>query len=106
MKIAPAILDGLRSLARENGGKFKQEFNGYKIIFSLTISGGRFIVNLHKEIFLLLSLNRLGLSGKNLELVKKNLAGKKGLTLVLGEFNSGRTTTLYSFFYIISATRD
>ena len=102
MKIAPAILDGLRSLARENGGKFKQEFNGYKIIFSLTISGGRFIVNLHKEIFLLLSLNRLGLSGKNLELVKKNLAGKKGLTLVLGEFNSGRTTTLYSFLHYLS----
>jgi type II secretory ATPase GspE/PulE/Tfp pilus assembly ATPase PilB-like protein len=102
MKIAPAILDGLRALARENGGKFKQEFNGYKIIFSLTISGGRFIINLHKENFSLVNLNRLGLSGKNLELVKNNLAKKKGLTLVLGEFNSGRTTTLYSFLHYLS----
>jgi type II secretory ATPase GspE/PulE/Tfp pilus assembly ATPase PilB-like protein len=103
MKIAPSILDGLRALARENGGKFKQEFSGYKIIFSLTISSGRFIINLHRENFSLLSLNRLGLSGKNLELVKNNLAKKKGLTLVLGEFNSGRTTTLYSFLHYLSS---
>jgi type II secretory ATPase GspE/PulE/Tfp pilus assembly ATPase PilB-like protein len=108
-KIEPAVMAGMKEMAGLNyptdnlaaAGKFKKECLGYKIIFSLNVhpveTGEKIIVNLKKEKFQLLGLGQLGLSGKSLALVKKVLAEKKGLVAVIGNFNSGRTATLYSF---------
>jgi type II secretory ATPase GspE/PulE/Tfp pilus assembly ATPase PilB-like protein len=109
-KIEQALLAGFRELsgARSSAagdvswnGRFKKDYPGLKIIFSLsarsTASGEKMTIGLQKEKFELLEVGRLGFSARNLAAVKKNLNERKGLTLVAGEFNSGRTTTLYSF---------
>jgi type II secretory ATPase GspE/PulE/Tfp pilus assembly ATPase PilB-like protein len=113
-KIEDALLSGLQEMAGADrgapdgngGGKFKKDYLGYKIIFSLaklpTAAGERIIIDLDRENFELLQIGRLGLAGKNLAVVKNNLAGRKGLILVIGGFNSGRTTTLYSFLNCLS----
>jgi len=106
-KIEPVLINGLKEMAKADrpdsaAGKFKKDYQGYKIIFSLTVrptaAGERMIIDISRENFELLGIGRLGLAGKNLAIVKNNLAKRKGLTLVIGGFNSGRTTTLYSFF--------
>ncbi|MDD4902551.1 MAG: ATPase, T2SS/T4P/T4SS family [Patescibacteria group bacterium] len=108
-KIEPAVIVGVKEMAGLNyptdnsptSGRFKKDYLGYKIIFSLgvhqTVAGEKIVVNLFKEKFELLSLGRLGLNEPALEKVKKNLAAKKGLVAVIGDYNSGRTATLYSF---------
>jgi type II secretory ATPase GspE/PulE/Tfp pilus assembly ATPase PilB-like protein len=105
-KIEAVLINGLKEIAGVNrldsaAGKFKKDYQGYKIIFSLnarpTAVGERITIDISRENFELLGIGRLGLTGKNLAIVKNNLAKRKGLVLVIGGFNSGRTTTLYSF---------
>lgn len=50
------------------------------------------------------SLEELGLSGKNLELVKDNIRRPHGMILVTGPTGSGKTTTLYSILTILTST--
>ena len=50
------------------------------------------------------SLEELGLSGHNLELVKNNIRKPHGMILVTGPTGSGKTTTLYSVLNIIIST--
>ena len=113
-KIEPALIYGLKEMAgisspmekSAGNGKFKKDYQGFKIIFSLTIyptaAGEKITIDLQKEKFELLEISRLGFNAPALAAVKKNLNGRKGLTLVIGNFNSGRTTTLYSFLNFIN----
>ncbi|MDD5527399.1 MAG: ATPase, T2SS/T4P/T4SS family [Patescibacteria group bacterium] len=108
-KAEQAVIAGVKAKAGLNypadnsagGRKFKKDFLGYKIIFSLCVRSGsageKITVNLAKEKFQLFGLGQLGLNAKALEIVKKNLLNRQGLTAVIGDFNSGRTATLYSF---------
>jgi type II secretory ATPase GspE/PulE/Tfp pilus assembly ATPase PilB-like protein len=108
-RVEEAVLGGVKAMAGLNypsanlapAGKFKKSFAGYKIIFSLAVrpsrSGEKVIVNLHKEKFDLLGLGQLGFSGQNLKRIKKVLDSRRGLVAVIGDLNSGQTSTLYSF---------
>jgi type II secretory ATPase GspE/PulE/Tfp pilus assembly ATPase PilB-like protein len=108
-KAEQAVIAAIKEMAGLNypgdnappGGKFKKDYLGYKIIFSLAVhpaaSGERLAVSLTREKFKLLGLGRLGLNKESLRLVKKAMAGGKGIVLVIGASNSGRTSTLYSF---------
>jgi type IV pilus assembly protein PilB len=78
----------------------KKDCFGSKVIFSFathnTKEGEKIVVELKKEKFQLLDPGRLGLPPASLASVKKRLDKRKGLILVAGNNDSGRTTTLYS----------
>lgn len=81
--------------------KFKKVYNDFKAIFQVSdnpLPGGEkifFDICLKRPE--LLSLRRLGLEWGELKRVENNLRKRSGLSLVLGTFNSGRTTSLYAF---------
>ena len=52
-----------------------------------------------------LSLEELGLSGRNLKMVKANLSKPHGMMLVTGPTGSGKTTTLYSILNILNTIK-
>jgi type II secretory ATPase GspE/PulE/Tfp pilus assembly ATPase PilB-like protein len=104
-----AVIDGLKKIAGLDfvnanlppKGKFKKDFLGSKIIFSLSshpsARGEKIIIGLQKEKFELREMNRLGLLRKTKAAIKRNLNKRKGMVLIAGDFNAGRTTALYSF---------
>jgi|GEM_PF-3785604 type II secretory ATPase GspE/PulE/Tfp pilus assembly ATPase PilB-like protein len=108
-KSEEAVIEGLKKIAGADlvnanlppKGKFKKEFLGSKIIFSLSThpsaKGEKIIIGLQKQKFELREINRLGLTRKIKAAVKRNLEKRKGIVLVAGDFNAGRTTALYSF---------
>lgn len=104
LKEMAGISDSLRNTS--DSGKFKKDYQGFKVIFSLavhpTTAGEKITIDLQKEKFELLEIGRLGFNAPALAAVKKNLNKKNGLTLVVGNFNSGRTATLYSFLNFIN----
>jgi type II secretory ATPase GspE/PulE/Tfp pilus assembly ATPase PilB-like protein len=61
------------------------------------VEGEKITIDLKKEKFELLDIGRLGFGRRSLLAVKEVLKKRKGLVAVVGNFNSGRTTTLYSF---------
>lgn len=65
--------------------------HGEKSALRVLISSGRF-----------LSLNDLGLEGKNLEAVSNAIKKKNGLLLVTGPTGSGKTTTLYTILGMLN----
>ncbi len=52
-----------------------------------------------------LSLEELGLSDKNLEIVRSNILKPHGMLLVTGPTGSGKTTTLYSILNILNTVK-
>jgi len=52
-----------------------------------------------------LSLEELGLTGKNLELLRSNITKPHGMILVTGPTGSGKTTTLYSILNILNTIK-
>lgn len=52
-----------------------------------------------------LSLEELGVSGHNLELLKENMSKPHGMILVTGPTGSGKTTTLYSVLNILNTVK-
>lgn len=113
-KTESALIHGLKEMAgisnslgnSTSSGKFKKDYQGFKIIFSLAVHptavGEKMTIDLQKENFELLEVGRLGFNAPALAAVKNNLNKKNGLTLVVGNFNSGRTATLYSFLNFIN----
>ncbi|HTW96244.1 MAG TPA: ATPase, T2SS/T4P/T4SS family [Candidatus Methylomirabilis sp.] len=113
-KIAASVRQGLKAaggvypLTGKNltDGKFKKDFLGYKIVFSLAVratsAGEKIIVGLQKKQFELKGVGRLGLAKKSAEAVKRILQKRKGLLLVAGSGDSGVTTTLYSFLNYVN----
>lgn len=77
-------------------------------IISLRISiipgfyGENVVMRLLQETQRPLSLEELGLSGHNLELVRENITKPHGMILVTGPTGSGKTTTLYSVLNILN----
>ena len=52
-----------------------------------------------------LSLEELGVTGRNLELLRNNISKPHGMTLVTGPTGSGKTTTLYSVMNSFNAVK-
>ncbi len=89
-------------------GEFKKDIPGGKVVFSVSvyISGKeeKIVISLSRGKFEILSIGQLGFEKKVLGRVKDVLEKKgKGLVLVIGPFDSGKTSTLYSFISHINS---
>jgi len=84
--------------------KFKQDDE----VVSLRISiipgfyGENVVLRVLQETNRPLSLEELGLTGRNLEIVRENIVKPHGMILVTGPTGSGKTTTLYSVINILN----
>lgn len=87
-------------------GRYK--FNIDNDILALRISiipafyGENVVMRILQESARPLSLEELGISGHNLEVLRENISKPHGMILVTGPTGSGKTTTLYSVLNIIN----
>ncbi len=88
-------------------GRYKFE-SGDDEMVSLRISiipsfyGENVVMRLLREANRPLSLEELGFTGHNLELLRENISKPHGMILVTGPTGSGKTTTLYSVLNILN----
>lgn len=104
----PGILNRLKVISgmniaettRPQVGRFSFPYQGRRIDFrcsSLPVSEGEnFVVRLLDKFQNLLSLDRLGFSEAQQEILKKQGARNSGIILMTGPTGSGKTTTLYA----------
>jgi len=67
--------------------------------------GENVVMRLLRESARPLSLEELGMQGKNFEIIKKNIEKPHGMILVTGPTGSGKTTTLYSILNILNTVQ-
>jgi type IV pilus assembly protein PilB len=112
----PAIIARIKILAQlkidehriPQDGRFKFKVNENYIALRVSILpafyGENIVLRILAESARPLSLEELGISGHNLELVKNNIKKPHGMVLVTGPTGSGKTTTLYSVLNILITT--
>ena len=114
--IHPAITARIKILAQlkidehriPQDGRFKFKLKDSIIALRVSILpafyGENIVLRILPESARPLSLEELGLTSHNLELVKKNIRKPHGMILVTGPTGSGKTTTLYSILNILNTT--
>lgn len=115
-KIHPAIIARIKILAQlkidehrvPQDGRFKFKMKDSFIALRVSILPGFFgeniVLRLLPESARPLALEELGLTGHNLDVIKKNITKPHGMILVTGPTGSGKTTTLYSILTILNTT--
>ncbi len=112
--IEPALIARIKILSNlkidehriSQDGRYK--FNLDDQIISLRISiipgfyGENVVMRLLQESNRPMSLEELGLTGRNLEIIRANITKPHGMILVTGPTGSGKTTTLYSILNILN----
>ncbi len=87
-------------------GRFKLEKEGYKISFRVSIlpvfDGEKIVMRILDESSKGLTLEKMGLSGRALEAVHREIKKPNGIILVTGPTGSGKTTTLYTIMDILN----
>ncbi|EKE15936.1 MAG: hypothetical protein ACD_11C00072G0004 [uncultured bacterium] len=87
-------------------GRFKIEKEGYKISFRVSIlpifDGEKIVMRLLDESSKGLTLEKMGLVGRALEVVHRQIKRPNGMILVTGPTGSGKTTTLYTIMDILN----
>ncbi len=87
-------------------GRFKIEKDDYKISFRVSLlpvfDGEKVVMRLLDEGAKGLTLEKMGLSGKALESVHREIKKPNGMILVTGPTGSGKTTTLYTIMDILN----
>lgn len=87
-------------------GRYKITLDNSVISFRISIIpsfyGENVVMRILAETTRPLSLEELGLSGRNLELMRENMDKPHGMILVTGPTGSGKTTTLYSVLNILN----
>lgn len=100
-----AGLDGEESSLPQLG-EFKAGLAGTRVIFSVSTrpvsKGEKIIIDISRERSRLFYLKQLGLQKKAFWVVKRTLEKLTGGIIVIGDFDSGKTTTLYSFLNFIN----
>ncbi len=90
-------------------GRYKFEVSGDVVSLRISIIPGFYgenvVMRLLHESARPLSLEELGITGRNLEIVKTNIERPHGMVLVTGPTGSGKTTTLYSVLNILNTIR-
>jgi len=90
-------------------GRYKFKLSGEPISLRISIIPGFYgenvVMRLLHESARPLSLEELGLTGRNLEIVKNNILKPHGMILVTGPTGSGKTTTLYSVLNILNTVK-
>ncbi len=113
-RIGPAVVSRVKILSnlkiderrKPQDGRFRIIEKGKQIDFrvsSLPVSMGEKVVMrvLDKEQGLI-SLENLGIQGRNFEIIKKSVFEPFGMILVTGPTGSGKSTTLYSILQILN----
>jgi len=89
-------------------GRFKLEKDGNKISFRVSIlpifDGEKIVMRLLNESSKGLTLEAMGLMGKALEVIHKEIKRPNGMILVTGPTGSGKTTTLYTIMDILNVS--
>jgi len=87
-------------------GRFRIETSEYKISFRVSIlpvyGGEKIVMRLLPEQAKGFTLEGLGLWGRDLEIIHKNIKRPHGMILVTGPTGSGKTTTLYTILDILN----
>ncbi|HWQ60466.1 MAG TPA: ATPase, T2SS/T4P/T4SS family [Candidatus Fimivivens sp.] len=87
-------------------GRFKIEKDDYKISFRVSIlpvfDGEKIVMRLLDESSKGLTLEKMGLMGRALETVHREIHKPNGIILVTGPTGSGKTTTLYTVMDILN----
>lgn len=114
--IHPAIVARIKILSQlkidehriPQDGRFKFKTSDTFIALRVSILpaffGENIVLRILSESARPLSLEELGVTGDNLELVKRNIKKPHGMILVTGPTGSGKTTTLYSVLNILIST--
>lgn len=81
-------------------GQFSRRYGGFKAVFYVSVNplsdGEKIFIDIFKNKPKLFDLRHLGLQRPALKRIEDNLSHRAGIFAVLGGFNSGRTSTLYS----------
>ena len=113
-KVQPAIVARVKILSKlkidehrlPQDGRFKfqigDEYISLRVSIMPTLFGENIVLRLLPESARPLSLEELGLTGKNLEIVRNNIQKPHGMILVTGPTGCGKTTTLYSILNILN----
>jgi type IV pilus assembly protein PilB len=87
-------------------GRFKIEKEGTKISFRVSIlpifDGEKIVMRLLDESSKGLTLEGMGLVGRDLEIIHREITRPNGMILVTGPTGSGKTTTLYTIMDILN----
>ena len=90
-------------------GRYKFDMSGDIVSLRISIIPGFYgenvVMRLLHESARPLSLEELGITGKNLELVQQSMKRPHGMILVTGPTGSGKTTTLYSILNILNTIK-
>lgn len=84
--------------------KIKDTFIALRVSILPGFYGENIVMRILPESARPYSLEELGLTGHNLDLVKANIKKPHGMILVTGPTGSGKTTTLYSILTILNTT--
>lgn len=87
-------------------GRFKISSPKYEVSFRVSVfpvlEGEKIVMRLLKEKGEILTLEKLGLLPKQLEIVKRNIKRPYGMILVTGPTGSGKTSTLYAILNVLN----
>jgi type IV pilus assembly protein PilB len=87
-------------------GRFKIEKDDWKISFRISVlpvfDGEKIVMRLLDESSKGLTLEKMGLGGRSLEIVHREIRKPNGMILVTGPTGSGKTTTLYTVMDILN----
>ncbi len=90
-------------------GRYKIKVSGDLVALRISIIPGFYgenvVMRLLRESERPKSLEELGLTGRNLKVIKENIMKPYGMILVTGPTGSGKTTTLYSILNILNTTK-
>jgi len=115
--VHPAMVSRIKSLARMDiaerrrpqDGRFKTSFKNHEVELRVssvpTAFGEKIVVRIFDPGVLTQDLDHLGLFNQELNLLRRLLATKAGMVLVVGPTGSGKTTTLYSALHYIKSPR-
>lgn len=90
-------------------GRYKFQVGGEPISLRISVIPGFYgenvVMRILHESARPLSLEELGLTGRNLEIIRGNIFRPHGMILVTGPTGSGKTTTLYSVMNILNTVK-
>jgi len=116
-EIQPAIVARIKILSNlkidehriPQDGRFKFQIDEELIALRVSIIpafyGENIVLRVLPESARPLSLEELGITGKNLALLKNNIGKPNGMILITGPTGCGKTTTLYSLLNILNTSK-
>jgi len=114
LKVGLSVIEKIKELANITltrkellkTGKFKKIYTEFRVVFSVLVKkdgeNERILIDIINSKPKLFRLKKLGLIRDTFSKVEGILKKRKGGILILGRFDSGKTTTLYSFLDFVN----